>query len=161
MVGTLYRYSHPHDYTRFIYVGQGLNRDKYHRSGRSSFGRRFKKLFPNMDLPQPIREQVEVSSQSELNEEETIWMFKFHTWCGYPDGMNLQFPGSSDYKNMGALGGRALVASGQWEKIRNLPQSKEACRAASKKRGLELVESGEWKRILNLPQTMEARKRNG
>lgn len=104
MIGTLYRYPHPQDPTRFVYVGQGPKRDWSHRSGKSSFGRRFKKLFPGVELSQPIREQIEISSQLELNEEETIWMFRYHTWCEYPDGMNLLFPGSLDYKNMGKIG---------------------------------------------------------
>jgi hypothetical protein len=104
MIGHLYRYPHPCDQTKFIYCGQGAKRDAKHRYGRSSFGRRFKKLFPDVDLPQPIREQVEVSGQLELNELETIWMFRFHTWRGYPDGMNLTLPGSDDYKAMANLG---------------------------------------------------------
>lgn len=106
MIGTLYRYPHPHDPTRFIYVGQGPARDRVHRSGRSSFGRRFKEVFPGEILPQPIREQVEVFSQIELNEEETIHIFKFHTWKGYTDGMNLTFPGLQDYKEIGSYQSR-------------------------------------------------------
>jgi hypothetical protein len=107
MIGTLYRYPHPYDPARFVYVGQGPNRDKNHRSGKLDFGLRFKNRFPDVELPQPIKEQIEVSSQLELNEEETIWMFRYHTWRGYPDGMNLTFPGSHDYKVMGVLGGSA------------------------------------------------------
>ncbi len=105
MIGYLYRYPHPHDSTRFIYVGQGAKRDQAHRSGKSSFGKRFKKLFPNAELPCPVREQAEVKNWLELNEEETIWMFRYHTWRGYQDGMNLIFPGSTDYKIMGKIGG--------------------------------------------------------
>jgi hypothetical protein len=105
MIGTLYRYPHPHDPTRFIYVGQGPNRDAQHRSGKSSFGRRFKKIFPGVELPHSVREQIEVTDYVALNEEETIWMFWYHTWRGYLDGMNLVLPGSLDYKNMGKLGG--------------------------------------------------------
>jgi hypothetical protein len=93
MQGTLYRYPHPHDASRFIYVGQGPKRDKDHRAGRSSFGRRFKRDFPDIELPQPVREVIEVSGQLELNELETIWMFQFHTWHGYEDGMNKVIPG--------------------------------------------------------------------
>jgi hypothetical protein len=105
MIGHLYRYPHPHDPTRFIYVGQGPRRDSEHRSGKEGFGKRFKKLFPADALPQPIREQVEVRDQLELNELETAWMFQYHTWCGYDGGMNLTFPGSADYKRLGMLGG--------------------------------------------------------
>jgi hypothetical protein len=32
-------------------------------------------------------------------------MFIYHTWRGYEDGMNLTFPGSIDYLNMGRIGG--------------------------------------------------------
>jgi hypothetical protein len=106
MISTLYRYPHPYDSTKFIYVGQGSKRDAYHRSGKGSFGRRFKKMFPDDVLPEPIKEQIDVSGQLELNEEEIIWMFRYHTWRGYPDGMNLLLPGSQDYKNMGKIGGK-------------------------------------------------------
>jgi hypothetical protein len=105
MIGHLYRYPHPHDPTRFIYVGQGAKRDQHHRVGRSSFGRRFKVDFPNIELPQPVRETIEIKTQIELNEMETIWMFQYHTWRGYPDGMNLVIPGAQDYKVAGKIGG--------------------------------------------------------
>jgi hypothetical protein len=104
--GHLYRYPHPHDATKFIYSGQGSKRDGDHRSGRSSFGRRFKREFPGTELPQPIRETVEVKDQLELNELETISMFRYHTWYGYDGGMNLTLPGSSDYKSLGVVGNR-------------------------------------------------------
>jgi hypothetical protein len=117
MIGTLYRYPHPKDATKFIYVGQGFNRDKDHRSGIQGFGKRFRKRFPNEILPEPIKEQIEVFSQLELNEEETIWMFRFHTWRGYPDGMNLTFPGSVDYKNVGKIGGQIAVDTGQIQEL--------------------------------------------
>jgi hypothetical protein len=129
MIGTLYRYQHPNDPTKFIYVGQGPKRDKEHRSGKSSFGRRFKKLFPDDILPEPIKEQIEVYSTSELNEEETIWMFRYHTWWGYPDGMNLGLPGSSDYKNIGKIAGQMAVESGQVQSL-------------GKKQGRKNVENG-------------------
>jgi hypothetical protein len=99
MIGHLYRYPHPNDPARFLYVGQGRKRDRNHRSGKSSFGRRFKRDFPNVDLSQPIREEFEVGDHIELNELETIWMFRYHTWYGYDGGMNYSLPGSSDYGN--------------------------------------------------------------
>lgn len=204
MIGTLYRYSHPHDPTRFIYVGQGPRRDRQHRSGQGSFGRRFKKLFPDDILPEPIKEQIEVSNQLELNEEETIWMFRYHTWRGYPDGMNLVIPGSQDYKEVGRIqglinaknktgvcgrsfekmsedgrlgglvGGKKNVESGH---IRNvgLNQGKKNVESGfldsirthdgSVKGGRTqsriMVENGDWERIKNLPQSIEARSMNG
>jgi hypothetical protein len=103
LIGHLYRYPHPHDSTQFVYVGQGMKRDVYHRKGNDGFGRRFKKRFPGVELPRPIREEIEVRNQLELNEIETIWMFQYHTWRGYEGGMNLTFPGSDDYKNLGRL----------------------------------------------------------
>jgi hypothetical protein len=111
MIGHLYRYPHPFDPTRFIYVGQGAKRDKNHRSGKQGFGLRFKKLFLGVDLPRPIREIVEIENQLELNELETIWMFRFHTWHGYEGGMNLTLPGSDDYKNMAVLANRVISAT--------------------------------------------------
>jgi hypothetical protein len=106
MIGHLYRYPHPFDSTRFIYVGQGAKRDSEHRSGRTSFGRKFKIKYPNVSLPQPIRKDVEIENRFELNELETIWMFQYHTWRGYEDGMNVTFPGSLDYRVAGTLGSR-------------------------------------------------------
>src|ERR1700688_3217458 len=143
MIGTLYRYPHPYDSVRFIYVGQGPNRDIRHRSGETSFGRRFKKIFPDTELPQPTKEQIEISGQTELNEEETVWMFRFHTWRGYPDGMNLTLPGLQDYKESsrlaqlswneedkfrarskgGLTSGHKALLIGQLDRIRNLPQT--------------------------------------
>jgi hypothetical protein len=138
MIGHLYRYPHPQDPTRFIYVGQGAKRDPIHRRGISSFGRRFKRLFPNVELPQPIREQIEVQNQADLNEEETIRMFLYHTWHGYPDGMNIGLPGIVDYSVLGRAGGpvsgRMNVESGHMGKLGSLPQS----RAARIKNGLLL-----------------------
>lgn len=137
MKGTLYRYPHPHDSTKFIYVGQGPNRDSRHRLGNKGFGLRFKKRFPDTELPQPIKEQIEISNQIELNEEETIWMFRYHTWRGYLGGMNISLPGSQDYKIMAGLishdarvrggrtAGRRCAESGKLEQIRNLPQTKK------------------------------------
>lgn len=121
MQGTLYRYPHPFDSSRFIYVGQGPKRDGEHRTGKIGFGRRFKKKFPGAELPQPIKEQIEVSNQQELNEEETIWMFRYRTWWGYPDGENLCLPGLEDYRAAGNIGGpitgRRNVESGQIQKL--------------------------------------------
>jgi hypothetical protein len=118
MIGTLYRYPHPQDPTRFIYCGQGPKRDGDHRFGRTSFGRRFKKMFPDAELPQPVREQVEVEDQIELNVEETIWMFRYHTWHGYSGGMNLTRPGSDDYINLGKIAGRIASENGQIQALR-------------------------------------------
>jgi hypothetical protein len=132
VLGHLYRYPHPYDATKFIYCGQGISRDYFHRIGRTSFGSRFKKKFPGIELPQPIREQVEVENHLELNELETIWMFQYHTWRGYEGGMNLTFPGSVDYKTLGKIGGliggpiggciqgRRNVESGQIASIRGI-----------------------------------------
>jgi hypothetical protein len=142
MIGHLYRYPHPHDPSRFIYVGQGLKRDVIHRNGREHFGKRFKKKFPNTDLPQPIRERVEVSDQLELNELETIWMFQYHTWRGYDGGMNLTFPGSADYKNLGRL-----AAAANTDRIKAL--------------GRENVDSGFLASIRNTERAIKARKENG
>src|ERR1700684_3356673 len=112
MRSALYRYPHPHDQAKFIYVGQVWDasridkRDKTHRSGKEGFGRRFKSRFPGIELTQPVYEFVEVENQLELNELETIWMFRFHTWRrGYSEGENLTLPGSTDYQMLSSLGG--------------------------------------------------------
>jgi hypothetical protein len=156
MIGVLYRYSHPDDPSRFIYVGQTQHidnpekRDKQHRLGRSTFGRRFKKKFPKAELSQPIRERVEVSDSMELNELEIVWMFRFHTWRGYPDGMNVVLPGAQDYKAAAILGGQANVDSGHIQalgrkqviKIRGL-----GGKVSGKNVGRRNVESGQMASI--------------
>jgi len=150
MIGHLYRYPHPFDLTKFLYCGQGLNRDKKHRRGETSFGRRFRRDFPNTELTQPVREQVEIVDQLDLNELETIWMFRFHTWRGYDGGMNLTFPGSKDYKNVSSLGASVGgVISGQLAVknktgIHNPSFNREE---ASRKGGFKNVESGHLQRI--------------
>jgi hypothetical protein len=112
MKAILYRYPHPRDSTRFIYVGQqrGRDRDARHRRGYEGFGKRFKEKFPGIELPHPVREEIEIKDHLELNELETIWMFQYHTWCAYPDGMNLCFPGSLDYQSITAMACRARAA---------------------------------------------------
>jgi hypothetical protein len=117
MIGTLYRYAHPYDSAQFLYCGQGSDRDRHHRSGHSSFGRRFKEKFPDIELPEPIREQIEVSSPIDLNEEETIWIFRYHTWWRYPNGMNITLPGSVDYKSQGLITGRLNAKNGRMQRI--------------------------------------------
>jgi hypothetical protein len=182
MIGTLYRYPHPHDPTRFIYVGQGPNRDKRHRLGRTSFGRRFKKMFSGVELPQPIREQIEILDYLELNELETIWMFRYHTWYGYLDGMNLVLPASLDYKNMGRLGARTNTESGHMIRIHKLGGRAQGLIQGQKNvengllaslrtpkhqsdagriSGRNNVENGHMSRIRNLPQTKVAQREAG
>ena len=136
MIGYIYRYPHPTEVGKFLYVGQGKKRDKDHRSGRSSFGRRFKRDFPGVELPQPIREVVEVENQLELNELETIWMFQYHTWRDYESGMNITLPGSQDYKNASKL---ALLSTTPMQR-----------RERSRLAGLKAVKTGQFFRICHL-----------
>jgi hypothetical protein len=110
MIGHLYRYPHPNDLTKFIYVGQGLKRDRSHRIGQGSFGRRFRDKFPGVELPQPVREIVEVENRLELNGLETIHMFQYRTWHGYEGGMNYSLPGSIDYGNFSTAHRESLRA---------------------------------------------------
>lgn len=113
MIVHLYRYSHPFIPEKFLYVGQGPKRDKVHRAGNSSFGRRFIKRFPDTSLPQPVRWTEPATDHLEANNAETVAMFRYHTWHGYSGGMNLTLPSSTDYENIGAIGGRKVVESGQ------------------------------------------------
>lgn len=155
MIGTLYRYPHPHDPTRFIYVGQGPNRDADHRLGKKGFGLRFKNKFLGVELPQPIREQVEVIDQLELNELETIWMFRYHTWRGYPDGENLVLPGSADYRVLGKIGGfKTSLIPGHLSKVgkksfdlHGSPATIESCSKGGKIQGQINVQSGHMSAI--------------
>lgn len=140
MTANLYRYPHPTIPDKWLYVGQGPRRDREHRSGKSSFGRRFKRFFPNTPLPQPTRWTEIVESHIETNELETIAMFRYHTWHGYPSGMNLTLPGSKDYESLGCFGshedkvraghigglsggltqGHNNTKSGHWNKVSSL-----------------------------------------
>jgi hypothetical protein len=182
MIGHLYRYPHPHDPTRFIYVGQGAKRDSDHRRGTEGFGRRFKKRFPNIELSQPVREIVEVKDRLELNELETIWMFQYHTWRGYEDGMNLTFPGGTDYMNLGMLGtasvtheqriinaskgglvgglvaGRKAKESGRIQKLgRQMAESGQLASARSQDNRTKEEKAEHMNRVFNLPQSRAAR----
>src|ERR1700676_203809 len=154
MIGHLYRYPHPFEPNKFIYVGQGANRDYAHRSGVTSFGRRFKREFPGVELPLPIREEVEVQSQVELNEEETIRIFWYHMWHGYSGGMNLTLPGIVDYIEQGKIGGRISgrmnVENGHMGRLSDFPRSKTARIKTGKILGDEAVRSGRISRLNKL-----------
>lgn len=104
----IYRYPHPTILGRFIYVGQESKegqRDKEHRAGRTPFGKRFKRRFPNTLLPHPVRRKIEGQNYFDINEEEIIDMFQFHTWRSYSDGLNITLPGDFSYREMGRIGG--------------------------------------------------------
>jgi hypothetical protein len=184
MKGTLYRYPHPTIDGKWLYVGQGPNRDSRHKSGASEFGRRFKVLFPGVELPQPVKEVVEVENQLELNGSEIIWMFRYHTWRGYDGGMNLTLPGSHDYRNMGLIGGslgsrsqpRAVKVANGRRRGRQAFESGFLASISSKggqanikngharalglKYGRLSVENGRLSRMLELPQTKEGQSKN-
>jgi len=163
MIGHLYRYSHPNDPTRFIYVGQGAKRDGAHRRGTRGFGLRFKRYFPGVELPQPIREVVEVENPLELNELETIWMFRYHTWRGYSGGMNIQLPGADDYKNAGRLGGQIAVETGQIQALGRVMgcKARESGHIQALGRVWGKVRGYDIKRIRSLPQTKIAQIKSG
>jgi len=55
-----------------------------------------------MGWHEPIMDKLEAKL------EEIIAIFQFHTWRGYPEGMNLTLPGLEDYKHMGCLGAYSL-----------------------------------------------------
>jgi hypothetical protein len=162
VLGHLYRYPHPLDATRFIYCGQGPKRDKAHRPARSAFGRRFKKKFPDVELPQPIRKEVEVIDGIHLNHLETAWMILYQTLRVLHGGENVLLPGSKDYESLGRivaaipghmakagrLGGRAHVKSGQLAGI-----SAEGGRISGRKN----AESGHLDRI----RTKESSRKGG
>jgi hypothetical protein len=100
----------------------------------------------------------------ELNELETIWMFRYHTWRGYEGGMNFIVPGSADYKNLGklggAIGGQTNAKNGHMAYMTSLPQTKAAQSAVGKVsgriQGRKNAENGHFDRIKELPQSKEA-----
>jgi hypothetical protein len=179
VLGTLYRYPHPLDAMKFIYVGQGAKRDRAHRRGKEGFGRRFKKEFPNTELPQPIRGEVEVIDNIHLNHLETAWMIVYRTWFGLTSGMNLRMPSSSDYKNLATLAGMVTHAKGvgifapeHLGKAGRALGSALGRRLKREKRGIfapdmlgrggrKTAENGQLARTRELPQTKEGQRRAG
>jgi hypothetical protein len=158
MIVHLYRYPHPFIRDKWLYVGQGTKRDKDHRSGRSSFGFRFRKLFPNIPLPSPVKWQEAVENQFDANRAETVAMFHYHTWRGYIGGMNLSLPGSRDYEKMaqynGHLQGCRNAENGHMAKIQrigcgigNQAQPLEAKKLGGKTQGIQNVKSGHINRM--------------
>lgn len=116
----IYRYPHPIKELTWLYTGQTSNlydRDKRHRKAKTPFGRKFVALFPNVVLPQPESIEVDVASHVEANEEETIAIFRNHTWRGQ-GGMNVTLPGSTDYQYITKLAGFRNVESGQILRLR-------------------------------------------
>ncbi len=104
-----YRYPHPMVPKKWVYTGQTVDparRDITHRLGRDGFGRRFKRLFPGIKLPEmEVGWHEPVTDRLKAKLIETEGMFRFHTWRGYPGGMNLTLPGLVDYESLGKLGG--------------------------------------------------------
>jgi hypothetical protein len=47
----------------------------------------------------------------------------------------------------GRTKGKKLAENGDWERIKNLPESRRIRLAANRKRGKQLVKSGEWELI--------------
>jgi hypothetical protein len=143
MLATLYRYSHPLEPNKFLYVGQGAQRDTRHRSGSTAFGRKFRRDFPAIELSQPIKEEIEVQDQCELNELETIWMFRFHTWRGY-GGYNITIPGSKDYKFIGNLQPHeAKVRGGITRGKRHAIEKTGVCGRTPEKIRLDAIKGGQ------------------
>ena len=108
-------------------------------------------------------ERLKLPTTWKLNFEETIAIFRNHTWYAQ-GGTNLSIPSSHDYKQAASLAGRATVQSGALDKTRALPQTKAAQRmygrivglkygglsltrehqsAAGRRGGLKAVESGQ------------------
>jgi hypothetical protein len=107
---------------------------------------------------------VDVRDRFELNELETIWMFRFHTWHpAYPNGYNITLPGSQDYLKLGVIGGRIAVESGQLASVRNIQALVQKnietghIQALGRVYGRKAVESGRLVKIC----TREVRARGG
>ena len=185
MIIDYYIYPHPTLPDIWLYAGQGAKRDKAHRKGEKGFGRRFKRDFPGVELPQPIRFSSKVQDYIHANAFEHGLMFEFGTWGHQRDnedayrwGYNLTIPGSVDYKNTGHLGGvvrgraavesgqiqalgrvigRRMAENGQLEKLRTPEHQQNAGRAS----GRAAVQSGQLDKARELPQAKEAQCRNG
>ena len=122
-----------------------------------------------MELPSPIREEVDVENQQELNELETIQMFQYHTWRGYRGGMNLTLPGSIDYKNVGILQpieSRRKIGQKLKEQNRGLfglteKQKKEVVIKGGKTTGAINLASGRWAVVSQLCNRVVAAKKAG
>lgn len=176
---TIYRYSHPTEFGKWLYTGQTTNlkgRDARHRKGNEGFGRRFKKLFPGLELPQPDFREVEVNDHIEANIEETIAIFVNRTWRGQ-GGMNLTLPGSTNYARVASLGGLSIphevcVLNGQRMgpingKIsgprngRRAVESGQLSRARAKDLRTTEERIQNLNRVRNLPQSVKARNDTG
>jgi hypothetical protein len=107
-----YRYRHPLEQGKFVYVGQSKNpahRDVLHRSGEEGFGRRYKRKFGGMPLlPMDVGWHEPVIDELEAKVIEAEGMFRFHTWHSprWPSGMNEILPGKASYAEMGIVGAR-------------------------------------------------------
>ena len=111
----LYRYPHPVIPDKWLYVGQTKNptlRDKRHRKADRGFGLRFRKQFGDIPIPAPVIFGEPLLNKSDADCAEVVAMFQYHTWYGYPGGMNLILPSSQDYTDVAHLGGRRAVELG-------------------------------------------------
>jgi hypothetical protein len=141
----LYRYPHPVIPEKWIYIGQTRRlgqRDGEHRIGKEGFGKRFKKVFPQCILPTPEFFGETITNKGDADFAETVEIFKHHTWWGYPDGMNLTLPGSVDYENIGRIGGRKAVKSGQLASIKTFETCSKGGKIGGKISGRKNVETG-------------------
>lgn len=109
---TIYRYPHPFEDDKWLYTGQTTNlknRDVEHRKMRDGFGRLFKSTFPGVPLTLPDSHELEVESHLGANWEETVAIFRNHTWHA-EGGMNRTLPGSQDYLNLAKIGGKVTAS---------------------------------------------------
>lgn len=105
----IYRYPHPVEIERWVYVGQTVDiksRDQKHRYGRTAFGRSFRTTFPEMTLPMPVICRVRGTAE-EINkaEEQAIEQYQTSAAAG---GFNKTKPGSLDYRLISLLGNKAV-----------------------------------------------------
>jgi hypothetical protein len=115
----IYRYHHPLENGKWLYTGQTTNlrrRDCEHRKGAEGFGRLFKKTFPDVELPKPDSCEIDVVDHLEANFEETVAIFRNHTWHG-EGGWNFGLPGAADYKTAATAGGTIRAMSGDLQRI--------------------------------------------
>lgn len=112
MIYWFYRYPHPTQPLRWLYVGQGPKRHLAHSRGKSAFGFLYQQHFPDLDLSAPEYWFKECPTQHDADEEEAISMFQFRTWGEFDGGMNQQLPGRVNFdkvKKAGELRRRKMM----------------------------------------------------
>ena len=147
--GVIYGYRDP-DTGIIRYVGQAWNLAKRHKRHlkENLTVDKWLRSFANPPQPEILCEVMGEDRRTFLDdmaEHETVAMFHHHTYViSYPNegGLNKTIPMSTDYQNLGRIGGRVSgnknAKSGRWKKIKTY----ESCAKGGRVTGLQKVRDG-------------------